>query len=95
MATTTTTKLFEGILDRAKTTPGPALSRVFAREVWTHLKAEGAYELAGDEPYLFKIADGFTTYYNFTVVGAKQMRLEVTVIDDRTEVSDFGAMVGD
>lgn len=79
--------MVEGILDRASAKPGPKLSKVLAREVWTHLKSEGAYQLAGEETYLFKVGGGVSTYYNFTVVGAKLMRLEVEEVDHRTEVN--------
>ena len=79
--------MVEGILDRASAKPGPKLSKVLAREVWTHLKSEGAYQLVGEETYLFKVGGGVSTYYNFTVVGAKQMRIEVEQVDHRTEVN--------
>ena len=84
--TTTTTTMVEGILDRASAKPGPKLSKALAREVWTHLLAEGAYQLAGEETYLFKVGGGVSTYYNFTAVG-RQMRVEVEEVDHRTEVN--------
>ena len=78
--------VIEGIIARAEAKPGPKLSKGFARQVWTHLKAEGARQLVGEETYLFKVGGGVSTYYNFTEVG-RQMRIEVEQVDHRTEVN--------
>ena len=78
--------VIEGIIARAEAKPGPKLSKGFARQVWTHLKAEGARQLVGEETYLFKVGGGVSTYYNFTAVG-RQMRVEVEEVDHRTEVN--------